>query len=168
MIRKIIIVVLTLGAGACAVAWVLSYAAPLVDGAIIGTERRVWTLLHGRMFWSRRVNGTQLDWGSPPRTIRLPYLFGVTWKLQSNAKYIAAHLFMKSAFLVLGAYPAFAFIRGPMRRWRRRRKGLCLKCGYDLTGNESGVCPECGSVVLTLAAVGISARGVLRQRRKCV
>ncbi len=21
----------------------------------------------------------------------------------------------------------------------------CMKCGYDLTGNESGVCPECGS-----------------------
>jgi len=24
---------------------------------------------------------------------------------------------------------------------------LCLKCGYDLTGNESGVCPECGTSV---------------------
>ncbi len=22
--------------------------------------------------------------------------------------------------------------------------GLCFKCGYDLTGNVSGVCPECG------------------------
>jgi len=21
----------------------------------------------------------------------------------------------------------------------------CIKCGYDLTGNVSGVCPECGS-----------------------
>ena len=28
---------------------------------------------------------------------------------------------------------------------RRRRKGLCLKCGYNLTGNVSGVCPECGT-----------------------
>jgi hypothetical protein len=24
-------------------------------------------------------------------------------------------------------------------------KGQCLRCGYDLTGNVSGVCPECGS-----------------------
>jgi len=42
-------------------------------------------------------------------------------------------------------YPVFAFIRGPVRRWRRQRKGLCRKCGYDLTGNVSGVCPECGT-----------------------
>jgi hypothetical protein len=24
------------------------------------------------------------------------------------------------------------------------REGFCVKCGYDLTGNVSGVCPECG------------------------
>jgi hypothetical protein len=24
--------------------------------------------------------------------------------------------------------------------------GRCLFCGYDLTGNVSGVCPECGRV----------------------
>lgn len=25
--------------------------------------------------------------------------------------------------------------------------GHCWKCGYDLTGNVSGVCPECGTKV---------------------
>ena len=25
-----------------------------------------------------------------------------------------------------------------------KAKGLCVGCGYDLTGNVSGVCPECG------------------------
>jgi hypothetical protein len=31
--------------------------------------------------------------------------------------------------------------------WRDRRipPGQCLKCRYDLTGNTSGVCPECGN-----------------------
>ena len=29
----------------------------------------------------------------------------------------------------------------------RRIEGLCRKCDYDLTGNESGVCPECGTPV---------------------
>jgi hypothetical protein len=48
-------------------------------------------------------------------------------------------------FAVLIAYPTLTFIRGPLRRWRRRRQGLCVKCAYDLTGNESGVCPECGT-----------------------
>jgi hypothetical protein len=31
--------------------------------------------------------------------------------------------------------------------WRDRRRippGRCRKCGYNLTGNVSGVCPECG------------------------
>ena len=27
---------------------------------------------------------------------------------------------------------------------RRVRPGCCLRCGYDLTGNTSGVCSECG------------------------
>jgi hypothetical protein len=30
------------------------------------------------------------------------------------------------------------------RRVRRRRANVCRGCGYDLTGNVSGVCPECG------------------------
>jgi hypothetical protein len=31
----------------------------------------------------------------------------------------------------------------------RRSRGLCPSCGYDLTGNVSGTCPECGSSALT-------------------
>ena len=31
------------------------------------------------------------------------------------------------------------------RRAIRRVRGLCPECAYDLTGNESGVCPECGT-----------------------
>lgn len=38
-------------------------------------------------------------------------------------------------------------VRGPLRRWRRLHKGLCIHCGYDLTGNLSGRCPECGARV---------------------
>ncbi len=39
---------------------------------------------------------------------------------------------------------------GPL--WRRRRRllrerGLCPVCGYELTGNVSGVCPECGTKI---------------------
>lgn len=41
--------------------------------------------------------------------------------------------------------PVLAFIRGPLRRRRRRKKGFCVKCGYNLRGNVSGICPECGS-----------------------
>ena len=30
------------------------------------------------------------------------------------------------------------------RRCRSPKNGYCDSCGYDLTGNVSGICPECG------------------------
>jgi hypothetical protein len=33
------------------------------------------------------------------------------------------------------------------RENRHRRIGICLTCGYNLTGNTSGTCPECGTPV---------------------
>jgi len=48
-------------------------------------------------------------------------------------------------FIPLSAYPLLYFTRGPIRRYFRRRKGLCLKCAYNLTGNTTGICPECGT-----------------------
>jgi predicted RNA-binding Zn-ribbon protein involved in translation (DUF1610 family) len=35
------------------------------------------------------------------------------------------------------------------RRWRFRREEapLCRHCGYNLTGNVSGICPECGATI---------------------
>ncbi len=38
-------------------------------------------------------------------------------------------------------------IRGPLLRRRRRKRGLCVKCEYDLTANVSGTCPECGTPI---------------------
>ena len=37
-------------------------------------------------------------------------------------------------------------VRVHLRRRRRARSGQCRACGYNLTGNVSGVCPECGQV----------------------
>ena len=36
--------------------------------------------------------------------------------------------------------------RRRFRREERMRGGLCPKCGYNLTGNTTGVCPECGTM----------------------
>jgi hypothetical protein len=33
---------------------------------------------------------------------------------------------------------------GLARRWVRRRRGRCLRCGYVLGGVSGGLCPECG------------------------
>ncbi|MCH8853871.1 MAG: hypothetical protein IID41_14655 [Planctomycetes bacterium] len=49
--------------------------------------------------------------------------------------------------LTLALYPTWVLMRimiDRTRRHRRREVGLCTKCGYNLTGNVSGRCPECG------------------------
>jgi len=33
------------------------------------------------------------------------------------------------------------------RRYRRRRRGRCTECDYNLKGNISGICPECGTAI---------------------
>lgn len=69
--------------------------------------------------------------------------FGAVWVDRSK------HIVLYS---LLFGYPSLVAV---MLR-RRIRSGLrrelvqsgvptCLSCGYDLTGNESGVCPECGT-----------------------
>jgi hypothetical protein len=48
--------------------------------------------------------------------------------------------------LVLALIPACVMIL--ILRRRQRPPGACLTCGYDLTGNVTGRCPECGSVAV--------------------
>jgi hypothetical protein len=50
--------------------------------------------------------------------------------------------------LLFGVFPTYALIARRVREHIRIERGQCLKCGYNLTGNTSGVCPECGTKVL--------------------
>ena len=66
---------------------------------------------------------------------------------------------LSSASVGLPHAEALAFFSVPPLLWlalctrrlvllrRRRGPGLCPTCGYDLTGNTSGVCSECGTAV---------------------
>ena len=56
---------------------------------------------------------------------------------------ISLDLWVPLIFLVI--YPVIALIRGPIRRYRRRAKGQCLTCAYNLTGLIEPRCPECGT-----------------------
>ena len=51
---------------------------------------------------------------------------------------------------ILAAYPCVSGSFAARRNLRRRRRHThdqCLTCGYSLTGNTSGTCPECGQEV---------------------
>jgi hypothetical protein len=39
---------------------------------------------------------------------------------------------------------------------RRRESGTCVTCGYDLAGNTSRVCPECGSPTTPCHTLNVS------------
>ncbi|MEE9129209.1 MAG: hypothetical protein V3T84_04260 [Phycisphaerales bacterium] len=47
---------------------------------------------------------------------------------------------------LLGATVLWLAMLAPitLRRIIRRKRGLCIKCGYDLRGDFSTGCPECG------------------------
>jgi hypothetical protein len=58
------------------------------------------------------------------------------------------------------AIPPGVWLPALRRRWRRRYRlthGLCLTCGYNLTGNVSGRCPECGMPVTPCAELKLNA-----------
>jgi hypothetical protein len=59
--------------------------------------------------------------------------------------------FIRLSYWMIAAAFGIAPARLAFARWRRRRRlrrGWCGKCGYDLTGNVSGVCPECGRPIV--------------------
>ena len=45
----------------------------------------------------------------------------------------------------LGLTLLIAFVN--VRRQWRWKQHLCIKCGYNLVGNVSGMCPECGTTI---------------------
>ncbi len=48
---------------------------------------------------------------------------------------------------LLACFPTIAFGRGIICRYRFRTSGKCFNCDYDLTGNTSGICSECGTPI---------------------
>ena len=50
---------------------------------------------------------------------------------------------------LLFVHPGVAWLRGPVLRRRRLSRDQCMGCGYDLAGNVSGRCPECGMYLST-------------------
>jgi len=58
---------------------------------------------------------------------------------------VRTHVKLPIALLI--AYPLLAVVADRIRR-RRVLPGHCTTCGYNLTGNTTGVCPECGDLAV--------------------
>jgi hypothetical protein len=90
-------------------------------------------------------------WMSPPLTSGWwwPIETGTDRRDEPDRSYAERRVSVRYWFLavVLGAWP-LATLTGPIRRrvrgWRRRRRGCCARCGYDLRGTRER-CPECGA-----------------------
>ncbi len=170
MIRKIVIVVLTLAAAGTGYLWADSYRGRV---ALNGRTFHGWCLdckLSGDMglHMTMRVGGTCFSYRCSigPSTVGGVRDFVLTGNFgyrayqdykpcMANAEHhfiepsgmrLVVHTLCLPLWLLMiafAAYPAIAFIRGPLRRHRRYKRGLCVTCGYDLRGSSER-CPECG------------------------
>ena len=88
-----------------------------------------------------RLGQPQVDWCSslpvPPGAVM--FSFAPRWRVEYE--FLA---------VLFGISPLWTLVRWVSVPLLRRHRGLCLACGYSLTGNESGVCPECGTAVENL------------------
>lgn len=162
MIRKVIIVLLTLMATTSGTIGVLS------GSGCSSWSQRLWSsgepdttgYQQLSLFWgtTRLVLVNQLEYLDAHAVPSEKKYSGPGWRYiravvlnEPSSLYVRTSVLVVASYIpillaiMFSTYPCIAFVRGPLRRWRRRRKGLCLTCGYDLTGNESGVCSECGT-----------------------
>ena len=122
---------------------VFSHAGALYVGAIAG-----WGTPHGLIHRPEGPKGWSA-WGDEADHLLAKGRPLVPSFVRGSLRNDGMHLF----WLIIAPYWLFAALGvvSPsvwvLRRWkhmRRRRAGLCLRCGYDLTGSEAR-CPECGT-----------------------
>ncbi len=116
------------------------------------------TSTYGPLSWGRNQNGI----GMPPSghwtaldDMWLPHrdMWSVDYYWAETSCYIP--------LLLLVAFPVYA-LGSWLRRGRRRcERGACLRCGYDLRGNVTRICSECGTKTHT----GPGVPTVIRVRR---
>jgi len=71
--------------------------------------------------------------------------YGIHWpEVFRGTKYLTIYVPLWLPFLLVLLPAGFLWFHD-----RRSPHGSCVNCGYDLTKNESGACPECGAAVPT-------------------
>lgn len=95
--------------------------------------------------------------GSAPRSKSPPLTrdYGIVaiGRVDDAFNNIEPTIYRETAFVLIRAWVIAALLMiypTCFMLWGRRRKammGECKGCNYDLTGNQSGICPECGEAV---------------------
>ncbi len=96
---------------------------------VSGNPQSPWTTVAGLPVRDHATTGSVI--GSPAPPFALP-LRPVWPGFAINTIFYATILWL----LTLGPFTA--------RRFIRRKRGLCIKCGYDLRGTAQMICSECG------------------------
>ncbi len=101
-------------------------------------NRWVWELEAGRIKATCKYRGTNVSVRpSPPLPTKM------AWWPDVEFEFSGSHIYMPIWMLLL-PLAAMTFL---LWRYNPRSTGQCVSCGYDLTGNVSGTCPECGTEV---------------------
>lgn len=168
MIRKFIVGVLSLTAIWLAVMWIATFIWP-ADYSFLNSFAKfnfqsgqrqmhvgidIWELKSPiRRFTWMLLEKPNLDPTARPLPARqfsfFSFHYSANHALPGNPTSPRMHIVAfpaSTSVFIASAYPLFVLIRGPLRRLHRRRWGLCLNCGYNLTGAPHPRCPECGTI----------------------
>lgn len=77
--------------------------------------------------------------------------FARVWPSLENNSAVRSRIILPLWLVIAGCLLGVGLLR---RIARCSRRGFCPECMYSLTGNVSGVCPECGTRLSQLAQAG--------------
>lgn len=98
----------------------------------------------GLGYFEGQFDGNSLPMRGPPVRPLLPRIQIHTW-------IVTVPLWMLMLLLMPLPTVKIAMELRQRRQRLRQLRGQCLACGYSLTGNVSGVCPECGTAIPQVA-----------------
>jgi len=81
----------------------------------------------------------------PLTLIPLVIMSNLASRLDFYGLFVGLHMILVIGFSLLVGKWSYGVIRW---RWVSPDEPVCDSCQYDLTGNVSGICPECGAPVL--------------------
>lgn len=171
MIRNGIIIGSTLVSAIIASFWLWSYVGEYefrnllgsevsIRGWLIGDSNKIGDLHERSPDGHRLVYGKQGEFGAIlyPRALGIENFAefelsfeSIGFSILGYKDYCTIRIPFWIAFIITFSFPLLAFVRGPFRRWSRRRSGRCATCGYDLRGTDSATCSECGTPIEPVA-----------------